>query len=166
MLYEKDVAVDTTPLVTDHLCNEALQGSLSNGNEKEGFIRNKEKGHSIHNSSDLVAHKKPYETHVSKFSNKECLQNKDATNNTLQTEGKLSISSQSLPTNQPVFGAGNPDPQADAHHGMNYAAAVSEGNQESSDPRKSTLDKDRIGTDQCSKLSTRSQAAKKDQHFG
>ena len=154
MAYEKDVAVDNTPLGTDHLCKETLQGSLNNGHGNEVFIRNKDKEPSVDDSSDSVASKKPYKTHVSKFSGEEGVMKKLP-----QTEDKLSIANQCLSTDQPVFGTGNQDPQLGAHHDMNYAAAVSEGNQGPRDARQSTLGKDRIETGQCSKPSTRSQTA-------
>ena len=152
MKYEKDVGVDNTPLQTDPVCQEILQGRLNSGNDREVFERNKNKEHRIIDSSDSVADQKPYETHVSQFSNEEGMQNKDVMKNTQQSDNELSIANQCSSTNQTVFGTGNQDPQVGAQHGMNYAAAMSEGNQGS-------RDKNGRGTDQYSKPRTRSQTA-------
>ena len=152
MKYENDVAVDNTPLGTDPVCKEILQGRLSNGNDREVFERNKNREHEMVDSSDSVTDQKPYETHVSQFSNEKGLQNKDVMEKTQQSDNKLSIANQCSPTNQTVFGTGNQDPQVGAQHGMNYAAAVSEGNQGS-------RDKNGRETDQYSKPWTRSQTA-------
>lgn len=152
MKYEKDDAVDNTPLENDPVSKEILQGCLSNGNDSEVFERNKNKEHRMVDSSDSVADRKPYETHVSQFSNEEGLQNKDVMKKTQQSDNELSIENQCSPTNQTVFGTGNQDPQVGAQHGMNYAAAVSEGNQGS-------RDKNGCENDQYSKPWTRSQTA-------
>ena len=95
---------------------------------------------------------KPYETHVSQFSNEKGLQNKDVMEKTQQSDNKLSIANQCSPTNQTVFGTGNQDPQVGVQHGMNYAAAVSEGNQGS-------RNKNGRETNRYSKPLTRSQTA-------